>query len=165
MNNQTAAVSITAAGVATALIAAFDVPGKLDMRWAIEHVQTAGSSLSVEFVEAGANGTGYFNKLTHVTQEELEVEAGEAPFYYGADQHGRMVILLPIVDGKNIVIFQRYSSADSVWVHNGPVGTDTLFARMGWDGGMSYDQVASAVGGPGNGHLGIQLRKLIESIG
>lgn len=158
MNTQAANVA-GATAVVTELAAALNVPGSMDLKWAMDRVLANGSSLSVEFIDAGANNTGYFNNLCYASTVDLESEGGEASMYYGVDTHGRVVLILPIVDGKNIVLFQRYTGHDSVWVNNVPAGMDALFARMGWDGGMLGTQVADAIGSAGLGHIGQDLAR------
>lgn len=57
------------------------------------------------------NGTGYLNKLT----EEIFDEPAKT-----VDEYGRKIIVIPLAEGENLVVFQRYPKDENTIAYNAP---------------------------------------------
>lgn len=93
------------------------------------------AAVALDATEYG-NGTGYFDEIC-----TLELGTDVCRF---EDDHGRRGLILPIVEGFNIVIFERFKDND-ILVANVPPGNG-LEACLGLNGEVSDDTLDVLMG-------------------
>jgi len=90
-------------------------------------------------VDEHHNGTGYFDSL-----RKADVGQDVCKFTDNKDRRG---IIIPLLDGRNIVIFERYAMGKhDVLVANLPTSVKSISAVLGLNGQISDDRIMDLVG-------------------